>query len=131
MKAYVIKNKDGRYFAGFDRMSLFTIEKDITDAVMYRADRYDKIELENAPEFKDCEIVEITIAEGDLDFNEKHDLKIRHQVCEEIREKLKQIELSIENSPMFIDEEYKLNLKRKAVHKNVYKILDQIEGESK
>lgn len=67
MKAYVIKNKEGKYFAGFDNYNVFVTEKDITNAVMYRADRYEKYELENSPEFEDCEVVEITIAEGDLE----------------------------------------------------------------
>ena len=83
MKAFVIKNKEGKYFAGFDNLNVFVTEKDITNAVIYRADRYKKYELENTPEFEDCEVVEITIAEGDLEH------QIRKQICDEIREKLK------------------------------------------
>lgn len=67
MKAFVIKNKEGKYFAGFDNLDVFETEKDITNAVMYRADRYEKYELENTPEFEGCEVVEVTIAEGDLE----------------------------------------------------------------
>lgn len=93
MKAFVIKNKEGKYFAGFNNLNVFVTEKDITNAVMYRADRYEKYELENALEFKDCEVVEITIAEGDLEenFEKEHDKLIddfqqeREKLCKQIK----------------------------------------------
>lgn len=77
MKAFVIKNKEGKYFARYiatryndsDYVEFGTLD----DAEMYEK----RIGAENTKEFiekneyrfhiKDCEVVEITIAEGDLE----------------------------------------------------------------
>lgn len=96
MKAFIIKNKEGKYFAGFNNLNVFVTEKDITNAVMYRADRYEKYELENAPEFKDCEVVEITIAEGDLEQDIKLDNAFWKQECDSLQKTLAEKDKEIE-----------------------------------
>ena len=82
-------------------------------------------EIEKLEDFHDWEKETIVCGLSQL-FKEK-EIETRHQVCEEIRKKLEDIEKSIDNDVMFYDPRYKLELKIKAVHKNVYKILDQIE----
>lgn len=68
MKGYVIKTGNGEYFSGFDTESGFGTTKDIENAVIYSAKRYKKQELEeDVPEFENCKVVEITLAEGDLE----------------------------------------------------------------
>ena len=49
--------------------------------------------------------------------------------CDKIRKELRKLELNIDNNPTLISNEYKLELKRKSIYKNIYKILDKIEKE--
>lgn len=104
MKAYVIKNKEGKYWQW-----LFNNEPDWEEKLYNGFMHYSQKDAEKSIEqwqLKDCKVVEITIAEGDLEkqLAEKdkeilllnreistlpaHDEELRHQVCEEIREKL-------------------------------------------
>lgn len=53
--------------------------------------------------------------------------QIRKQVCDEIREKLNEIEKSITNNIFLANEIIKTQTKQKEVYKNIFKILDQIE----
>jgi hypothetical protein len=80
MKAYVIKNKEGEYkrediieYIWKETTSYFS--KDIRCADIFTEEEMAKC---YCP--KDCKVVEITIAEGDLE------KEIRKQVCDEIRE---------------------------------------------
>jgi hypothetical protein len=57
--------------------------------------------------------------------------QVRKEVCEEIRERLNQIINSIKYDPSFYDNEYRKSLELKAVYKNIFKILDQIQGETR
>jgi len=62
MKAYVIKNKEGKYWRSkFDKKGNILLTDDIVDAMPYEEDELKMLECP-----KDCTIVPITIAEGDL-----------------------------------------------------------------
>ena len=66
MKAYVIKNKEGQYFVGYDLLinkNIFTY--DISKAILTSNKTCE--ELLKEYDLKDCEVVKITIAEGDLE----------------------------------------------------------------
>ena len=125
MKAYVIKNKEGKYYIRYIANS-YNDSGYVEFGTLDYAAMYEKrIGAENTKEFiekneykfhiKDCEIVEITIAEGDLEKQlaekdkeikllkcemveyqvENEQLRflgcekyIRHQVCEKIMQKV-------------------------------------------
>ena len=83
MKAFVIKNKEGEYLEeGKDRYGEDTIiwHKDIVYADIYSSKGIAEMKLE--PFYKDCEAVEITIAEGDL---EQENKELKEQL-EELKE---------------------------------------------
>lgn len=68
MKAFVIKNKEGEYLEeGKDRYGEDTIiwHKDIVYADIYSSKEIAEMRLE--PFYRGCEVVEVTIAEGDLE----------------------------------------------------------------
>ena len=68
MKAFVIKNKEGEYLEeGKDMYGEDTIiwHKDIVYADIYSSKGIAEMKLE--PFYRDCEVVEVTIAEGDLE----------------------------------------------------------------
>lgn len=73
---------------------------------------------------KDQQIAELKSENKQLQQQLKDNTK---QVCEKIREEIKQLEQNIDNNPCFLNKEYKLELKRKSIYKNIFKILDQIE----
>ena len=63
MKAYVIKNKEGKYWRSkFNKKGNILLTDDIVDAMPYEEDELKIIECP-----KDCTIVPITICEGDLE----------------------------------------------------------------
>lgn len=66
-KAYVIKNKEGKYFGYFDGI---TGKSEFSNKpqkfIMFNTIRNAK-HIKNHFDLKDCEVVEITIAEGDLE----------------------------------------------------------------
>lgn len=79
MRAFVIKNKEGKYLQYFTDMYRFDFTDRLINAMFYEQWEQDSINyaLKTIP---DCdEVVEITIAEGDLE------QEIRKQVCNEIR----------------------------------------------
>lgn len=79
MKAFVIKNKEGKYWCGND---IFSETIDIRK--IYICEDFDFIskvinKLSSEGLLKDCKVVPITIAEGDLE------QAIRKQVCDEMK----------------------------------------------
>lgn len=77
MKAFVIKNKEGKYWnTSFDYEGKPLLTDDIVDAMPY--DDFD-IQMVKCP--KDCEVVEITIAEGDLEKENKVLNKALYWAC--------------------------------------------------
>ena len=91
MKTYVIKNKEGKYFAGFDYLAGIDIFSENIINGLYTHTSALKHCREEIKDFdlKDCKPVKITIAEGDLEHQlAEKEQQIRHQVCQEIREKL-------------------------------------------
>lgn len=106
MKTFVIKNKEGKYCTGeFNKNDEYIFTENLIYAEKYYKDTF-------AQSFcpKDCEVVEITIAEGDLEqqlaekdkcieflkmsvsFEQEHKNKaldelkqIRYEICDEIR----------------------------------------------
>ena len=101
METFVIKNKEGKYYEGFsdnwyDSLDICTYFKDKESA------EYEKKLLK----LKNCEIIPITIVEGDLE------KAIRKQVCSELRDKV------LVSNGMISNMDELLNFR---------KILDQIE----
>ena len=78
MKAYVIKNKDGKYFVTIFGKPIFS--KEISDAYM-NADKQNLNYIINDKSIKDCTIVPITICEGDL-VEENRVLKAKLETAE-------------------------------------------------
>ena len=145
MKAFVIKNKEGKYLQYFTDMYRFDFTDRLINAMFYEQWEQDSINyaLKTIP---DCnEVVEITIAEGDLeqqladknkeinklqqiatiDMQAKEILElqvatIRKQVCNEIREFIDNNEHSEEN-------EAKQSSESVVYTKQLCKFLDQIE----
>lgn len=65
MKAFIIKNKEGKYFQW-----LFNYEPDWEDKLYNSFMHYSKEDAEKSIiqwQLEDCEVIEITIAEGDLE----------------------------------------------------------------
>lgn len=108
MKAFVIKNKEGEYFCGFDYLAGINIFSErIIDALNTQTPtlKHCKEEIKSY-HLKDCEAVKVTVAEGDseqqlaekdkeieqlrknMEFDTAYYIKelvnIRKQVCEEI-----------------------------------------------
>lgn len=81
MKAYVIKNKEGKYFT-ISLLDSFT--DDIRESCIFQDWEGADHDLDRN-EFEDCEIVEITITEGDLEQGNK-------QLEEQLAKKDKEIE---------------------------------------
>ena len=80
MKAYVIKNKEGKYYCGFSFIiSSDKFENDIKDANIF-----EKYELNMFKLTKDCTIVPITIYEGDLEEENRVLKKALKLACEEL-----------------------------------------------
>ena len=75
MKAYVIKNKEGNYFVDNYRWT-----NKLCNAYIFEFKKDAKQIKDICLLSKDCEPVKLTITEGDLE------QQIRHQVCDEIRE---------------------------------------------
>lgn len=82
MKAYVIKNKEGKYVRGtgmfFEKEIVYWAD-DIIDAMPYE---YEK---DFIPVIKDCTIVPITICEGDLEEENRVLKKALELACETIK----------------------------------------------
>lgn len=90
MKAYVIKNKEGKYWRSkFDKKGNILFTDDIVDAMPY--EEYDLI-----PVIDDCTIVPITICEGDLESVIKSIEKINDKLAEERYIFKKALELACE-----------------------------------
>lgn len=67
MKAYVIKNKEGKYLRGFDIISYETdFCEDIIDASIFETKEYAECQVFGTG-LKDYKIVPITICEGNLE----------------------------------------------------------------
>lgn len=78
MKAYVIKNKEGKYYCGFSFIiSSDRFENDIKDANIFEEDELKMLECP-----KDCTIVPITIYEGDLEEENRVLKKALEDVCD-------------------------------------------------
>lgn len=83
MKAFVIKNKEGKYFQW-----LFNHEPDWEDELYNGFMHYSKKDAEKSIidwQLKDCEVVPVTVAEGDWKQKNK-------QLKEQLKEKDKEIE---------------------------------------
>lgn len=118
MKAYVIKNKEGKYF---DKVNSFFCRLEYACCIFYT--------IEEANYYidyyglKDCEVVEITIVEGDLE------QQIRADERRKVREEIKDIFLESLGLP---DEEWIWNSGCYAGMSLIKEILDKIEkGENK
>ena len=89
MKAYVIKNKEGKYFGVANNYNYehYWTTLDFAHYFRYLEGHDAKAEAEEYrnTRYSDCEVVEITIAEGDLEQQIRADE--RRKVCQEIREK--------------------------------------------
>ena len=86
MKAYVIKSKEGKYWCGND---IFSATIDIQKT--YMCEDFDFIskvinKLLSESLLKDCEVVEITIAEGDLEQQLTIYKQALELACENIRD---------------------------------------------
>lgn len=91
MKAFVIKNKEGKYFSGYDTESIAHFDCDnIVDAIKYRTDRYELQEIKSVDTFKDCEVVEIEIEET------KEKYFIRDITVEQLRLENEELEHELE-----------------------------------
>ena len=78
MKAYVIKNKEGKYWRSkFDKEGNILLTDDIVDAMPYEEDELKMLECP-----KDCTIVPITICEGDLEEENRVLKKALESVCD-------------------------------------------------
>lgn len=128
MKAFVIKNKEGKYLEeGKDRYGEDTIiwHKDIVYADIYSSKEIAEMRLE--PFYRYCEVVEITIAEGDLEQDIKLDNAFWKQECDSLQSSLaekdkqlairnKMIEIASENVIFYTNEkEHKKELKRQFI----------------
>ena len=82
MKAYVIKNKDGKYFVTDDIFG-----ENILNAYIWVKEQYAKLHI-GLSHIKDCEVVEITIAEGDLEKQLAIVKKALEMACETIKKML-------------------------------------------
>ena len=101
---YVIKNKEGKYFSGFDKQSIVHFDCDnIVNAIKYSADKYELQEIKSVSAFEDCEVVEITIAEGDIEkeierlnkelqWYEQGNQEVNESLLQQLAEKDKEIE---------------------------------------
>lgn len=99
MKAFVIKNKEGKYcqitFNGW-----INFVSELCCAYIYHSKQGSE-KIIKCHELTDCEVVPVTIAEGDLE------QAIRKQVCDEIREKLKMNEYNTcENTAFGVHYDY-------------------------
>ena len=105
MKAFVIKNKEGKYFQW-----LFNDEPDWEDKLYNGFMHYSKEDAEKSIiqwQLEDCEVVEITIAEGNLE-EENRILKRAYQsACEKLAYIFGECPYSNMNLPMpeYCDEE--------------------------
>lgn len=111
MKAYVIKNKEGKYkteSVGVEMQSYFL--RDICCSEIFT-------DYECACCYcpSDCEVVDITIAEGDLE------KKVRKQICDEFKK-------AIITESIFDTEEEARYWTDDIDVKTILEILDQIEG---
>ena len=80
MKAYVIKNKEGKFFVGEDLyLKSFSCAKIFTKYEIKKV--FEEIEMP-----KDCTIVHITISEGDLEEENRVLKKALELACETIDE---------------------------------------------
>lgn len=85
MKAYVIKNKEGKYFGYYDsENNRFEFSKKPKRFIMFNTLR-DANKIKNLWKMNKCEVVEVTIAEADLEYENK-------QLKEQLTEKDKEIE---------------------------------------
>ena len=124
MKAYVIKNKEGKYFVTDDIFG-----ENILNAYIWVKEQYAKLHI-GLNHIKDCEVVEITIAEGDLE-------KQLAEKDEEI-ERLRNFKWDINNALYMDAYDEKCGVDSivlyEALKKDIRRILnefDQIEGENK
>ena len=76
MKAYVIKNKEGKYYC-IDNI----FRENILNAYIWVIEQYAKLHIK-LNRFKDCKIVEITIAEGDLEKENQLLRKRQNDFCD-------------------------------------------------
>lgn len=120
MKAYVIKNKEGKYCQiSFNGWIGFVSE--LCCAYIYHSKKGAE-RIIKCHALDDCEVVEITIVEGDLEQQIRADE--RRKVCEEIRDMfLKSLELP--------DEKWVWNSGCYAGMSLIKEILDKLEGETK
>lgn len=82
MKAYVIKNKDGKYWRSkFDKKGNILLTDDIVDAMPYEEDELKMLECP-----KDCTIVPVTICEGDFEEENRVLKKALELACETIKQ---------------------------------------------
>lgn len=80
MKAYVIKNKEGKYYCGFS----FIISSDKFENDIKGANIFEEYELNMFKLTKDCTFVPITICEGDLEEENRVLKKALELACEKI-----------------------------------------------
>lgn len=67
-KCYVIKNKKGEYFCESDMVNYVLFSPLLLRAYFFGRKEYARMHINaNRTLFNDCEIIEITIAEGDLE----------------------------------------------------------------
>lgn len=87
MRAYVIKNKEGRYFEWFDSLTgKCHFSKKPIKFLSFNKEK-DAKRIRKFYGLKNCSVVEIIIAEGDLEKQIRADE--RSKVCEEIRKTIK------------------------------------------
>lgn len=105
MKAFVIKNKEGKYWYGYDLLvnkNLFTTK--ISNAVLNNPTKKNCLDAIKEYDLKNCKIVEITIAEGDLEQENqqlKEDIKLDNafwkQECDSLQSSLAEKDDEIEH----------------------------------
>ena len=100
MKAFVIKNKEGKYLCDFDFIDGINIfSENIINGIENGVSTYEDCqELLKEYDLKDCEVVEITIAEGNLEEENK-------QLKEQLAIKDRIIMLILKNT-YYLDKEY-------------------------
>ena len=62
MRFFVAKNKNGKYFSGFDKKGNMCFSKKVFDAVWYNKEKYKYNELKHYDKLKDCEILELELS---------------------------------------------------------------------
>ena len=127
MKAYVIKNKEGKYYKRYFATGYVDFVDNFCFSELYTkkegADETKDFILRNKYRFnvENLEIVEITIVEGDLENQIRADE--RRKVCQEIRNFMTQ--------DSCLTKEELIECLESFTAKSIFQLLDQIEGESK